>query len=610
MKSFLKYFKGLSILWKFTIIYFILIVLPAIIIEASFYGKSVNFLEETSRKMTQDAISQIKYNILYSVKNCESLSSLLTNDSQLQIFLNSDFKFNSNNIDYLSNQVVNKIDTIKQLNPNFYRVRIYSVNDSIPEVYDVIYNLDRIKDKNYYSRVIQSDYYQLWGGEKKLEEYFSANPTQNDKFKEEQGVLPLYTLINSTARNKLLGVLEIDILEQDILSLFKDIQKDKNDYFALMDCNGKILSTDGNHQQSNEELKSQLTVNSMPGNSGSREIKLNGQVFTVYYDTINEMGFKILAFVSQKEFSNKVTTYKTSLIIFIFIGVIGIFLITYIITKFLFRRFKVLIKMMKKIQNGELDVRINEDSSDEIGELAHSFNTMAQKLEGVIVDLIETETAQRDAEIRALQSQINPHFFYNVLENIKMECEIREQLDLASTITSLGKIFRYNMKWDSKFVSLAQELEHVENYISVMKIRFRDTIEYHHEIEEGLFCCTVIKMILQPITENCFQHAFKGEAGKWRIEILVRKVAECLEIEVKDNGIGINDETLEEINQSLIRNISIIGLNNSGTRIGLSNINKRIKVQFGNEYGITVKSKLNVGTTVCISFPYDAELFN
>jgi two-component system sensor histidine kinase YesM len=326
-------------------------------------------------------------------------------------------------------------------------------------------------------------------------------------------------------------------------------------------------------------------------------------MYRVQYETVKETGFKILAVIPESDFLSEVAHQKNLLICTIFVGAVVIFLITFLTTNFLFARLKVLIRMMKRIQNGEFDVRIEDQGKDEIGQLAGSFNHMAENLEEVMLNLIEQETAHRDAEIRALQSQINPHFLFNTLESLRMECELREEYDLAKVLTSLGSLFRYNIKWVNHLVPLREELDHINNYIDIMKIRFRDRIHFKVEIEEELYDYLVIKMMLQPLVENCFYHAFQDREGSWKITIRGRIEGENLYIEIEDNGLGIEPERLKKINRGLVSDSEVEIDKKAEGFIGLWNVDKRMKMQFGNECGIRLKSIPDMGTTIIITVP-------
>ncbi len=531
------------------------------------------------------------------MKNAESISEEIIFKSEFQAFLDDDFSFSSGEIDNFLYSVQNKLLDIKHLYPNqYYKIRIFTSNQSMKEAYDLLYSMNRISGKDYFGDIIGSPHKIIWGEVRKAEEYYdlvvTINPKQNKNV-----VLPLYERITPVISNKLIGVLEIDILIEKMFGDLSELQLGNGGFIYILDQSGRIISPYRNNDLEN------IRLSMSPADNGIKEIISAGQKFRVAYETIKATGYKIVAVVPESEILNELVHQKNYLIYTIIAGTIAVFLITFLTTNFLFARLKIMIKMMKRIQGGEFGVRIAEQGHDEIGELAISFNQMAANLEEVMKNLIEQETAHRDAEIRALQSQINPHFLFNTLEGLRMECELREEYDLAEAITSLGKLFRYNIKWTNRLVPLRQEIQYVNNYITVMKIRFRNKFSFEVDIAEELQDYLVIKMLIQPLVENCFYHAFKNLDGIWEIHIRGRITGDNLYLEIDDNGIGIDSERLAKINRGLLDdNHAEIDKKTEGF-IGLWNVNKRIKMQFGMEYGISIRSVLNRGTKIIIRMP-------
>lgn len=598
MRLLIKKFFDLSMLWKFTLIYFFLIMLPTTAIWISYYTYSIRSIQNQSDKVMLQTISRLKQDTLYTIKNTESIAKEIIFSSEVQGFFNNDFTFSDNEVYYFIYSIQNKLSNIKRLYPNkYYKIRLFSSKESTEELYDIIYSINRIKDNDYFKKIDKPDSTSNWGKIKKTEEYYDINESikpmlNNDK------VIPLYEPIVSYMGDKLVGILEIDILNEKIFGDPSELTIGKNGIVLILDADGDIISS-----LSNDALKSDIHIDMFPENSGIRELKINKEKYRAVYDTISETGYKIIGLVPEKDILSVETFNKYTLFILIILGVITVFLIAYFTTKFLFNRFRVLIKMMKRIEGGEFDVRIDESRKDEVGELAHGFNHMAAKLEEMILNLIEKETAHRDAEVRALQSQINPHFLYNTLESLRMESELRGHDDIALALASLGKLFRYNIKWIGGLAQLYQEIDHVNNYITIMKIRYRGRIDFNTEILDDLLNCTVIKMMLQPLVENCFHHAFKNKDGLWAITIKGYISDEVLIIEIIDNGLGIEKEKLEATNRYLNRNMDIIADKKAGSSIGVWNVNKRIKMQFGDEYGINIESTEQIGTKVIIRIP-------
>ncbi|TCL59242.1 two-component system sensor histidine kinase YesM [Hydrogenispora ethanolica] len=590
--------KGLSISWKFTLIYFVLLMVPTVFIGISEYQNMVQSAKQQSDRNSSERIFQLKQNILYTIKNAENIAEEIVFSSELQAFLDNDFSFSPAEIDNFIYNFQNKLINIKHLYPNkFYKIRVFTSNQSTEEAYDILYSLRRIAAKDYYRVLMNSSDKMIWGDMKKAEEFYDVNANINPK-QNKSIVIPLYERITPVISNQLIGVLEIDILIEKMFGDLNDLRLGEQGFIYVLDRNGKTISP-----IRNSRLAEQIHLKMFPGANGVKEIRFNNQRHRVEYETIKETDYKILAVVPEKEILQEVIKQKNMLIYIILAGISAVFLVTFLTTNFLFARLKVLVKMMKRIQSGEFDVRVEERGNDEIGDLARSFNQMAEKLEEVMLNLIEQETAHRDAEIRALQSQINPHFLFNTLESLRMECELREEYDLADVLTSLGKLFRYNIKWTNRLVPFKQEIEHIRNYVTVMKVRHREKFQFHEDIPEALLDYLVIKMMLQPLVENCFYHAFKNLEGIWKITIHGRVAGENLWIEITDNGVGIEAERLERINRGLTSgNDSEIDKKTEGF-IGLWNVDKRIKMQFGIEYGITLESAIDLGTKIVIKLP-------
>lgn len=591
MKALLKRFFNLSMLWKFTITYFLLILAPTVIMGFNYYVRSIDAVLERSDKMSRQSISQIKQNILILMNKCEYVAEGFAYDSDLLDFLDSNFSYEDDNVDYLKKSIENKLTYIHNMDKYFYKIRIFTANSTIPEVSDYLYQMARIRGADYFNDITNAGSDQFWGKEKVAEEYFNTNN------KSYQKVFPLYTPIISWVTKELIGVIEIDMRESDVIGSLQAVKLGTNGYYAIVDNDRKLLFT------GNVALQRHLDADGLGNETGNFRYVDGGIRYRVVFDTIRQTGFKIMAVMPENELLRQVSGYRTILIAFIVLGSFGVFLLIYVITSLMFKRFRVMMKMMKRIQEGEFSARIDSGSQDEVGELALNFNHMAEKLEGMVSSLIEKETAKRDAEIKALQAQVNPHFLYNVLENLKMECEMREQYDISETITSLGGLYRYNMKWGQPYVTLRQELQHVTDYVMVMKARYKDRISFISEIPDELMEAQVIKMLLQPVVENCFRHAFPQKDGLWNIKVSGGIHENCLKIIVEDNGKGMDFDKLSYINGRLSSGDPFILVDEKDSGIGLFNINQRIRIQFGDGYGIHLASMEDAGMRVYISLP-------
>lgn len=309
--------------------------------------------------------------------------------------------------------------------------------------------------------------------------------------------------------------------------------------------------------------------------------------------------------------------YNKLLLIIVLILILSI-INSYIIASFLLKPVERFKQTMRIVGEGDFSRVMSYSGNNEIGEIIRSHNDMVLRLNGVIHEnmkimeenannkLRENEllSLKTQAELKMLQAQINPHFLYNTLEAINMRSMKNGNSEISLIVGSLAEMFRYSVSNGGGKVPLAMELSHVQNYMSIQKIRFGDQFIYELEVPEHLTHLVVVKFILQPIVENCLKHGLSGfeEGGIIRIKVFDKD--ELLFIEVSDNGIGMNNDTVIRVNAEIQRNLDnqIDGYENQGG-IGLSNVYHRLHLFYKEQVAMKVNSSPMKGTTVIISFP-------
>jgi two-component system sensor histidine kinase YesM len=252
---------------------------------------------------------------------------------------------------------------------------------------------------------------------------------------------------------------------------------------------------------------------------------------------------------------------------------------------------------MKRVENGDLSTRMSSFAFLELNHLAKSFNDMVQKIV-ILLQRIKTEQERkRKAEFQVLQNQINPHFLYNTLESINAMAVLNNQKDISKMTIHLGKLLRISIN-SSDEVSVHNEIRHVMSYMEIQKVRFDDSFTFKVEVDEDLYEHTILKLVLQPLIENVLIHAIdrKQKAGVIRITGGIEKGRGFFKIE--DNGKGISNELLwifNERNQGKPTNQKV--------GHGVMNVQERLKLYYGNQYGLIICSIENIGTTIKLTFP-------
>lgn len=262
-------------------------------------------------------------------------------------------------------------------------------------------------------------------------------------------------------------------------------------------------------------------------------------------------------------------------------------------------------RLMQRAANKDLQITVPTSNITEISSLYNSFDTMTRDIRQLMEDVIEEQNENKKMELTILQEQINPHFLYNSLEAIIWAASNGKSFQVEELTVSLARFYRLALSKGMDVVTLNQELELAGCYLKIMKMQYHDLFDYHITADETVADVLFPKMVLQPIVENSIYHGLQmkrasaGQPGS--IEILVKRTAAeaaSLIIEIRDNGAGIDPETLKELNQCMD-----ISCHHSPAGFGLKNINQRIKLYYGESYGLEIESMLHMGTTVRITVP-------
>lgn len=314
---------------------------------------------------------------------------------------------------------------------------------------------------------------------------------------------------------------------------------------------------------------------------------------------LGSSGISVYYILLQKVLLSRITAIRNQVLVVLAAAIIGTMILGYILYRIFQKKMNILLESMQELQQGNFRTRLPVDSQDEIGKISESFNEMCEKLNAYVGRVYKAEIQRKNAEMNALQTQINPHFLYNTLESIKSKALVNEDEDTAAMITILGNLFRWISRTNEKTVSLEEELEYVRNYLKLQSYRYNKKLEVHIDVEEGFLDYEVPKLILQPLIENAVKYALDEVPGDKLLGIQIRKKETILEITVYDNGKGIKKEKLQKINE----NLKIVEAQDDFESIGLGNVNQRLKLMYGQEYGLQIKSIENYGTAVKVKIP-------
>ncbi len=280
--------------------------------------------------------------------------------------------------------------------------------------------------------------------------------------------------------------------------------------------------------------------------------------------------------------------------------IIGIFvaLMSYFIPRSITRPISHLRQVTDQVAGGDLTVRVETEEGTDVKALGESLNKMIQEISDLLEQVRSEQIRLRKAEIRLLQAQINPHFLYNTLDTIVWLAESGDQKMVVSMVGSLSDFFRTSLNDGKDIITMEEELQHVRSYLQIQQVRYQDIMEYDIDIPADILRYSIPKITLQPLVENALYHGIKNKRGKGRISIKAEKRGEDFIITVEDNGKGMTEERLNEVCMGIRDNKHI-----ENDIYGIYNVNERIRMSFGDSYGLTFESVYEEGTKVTILLP-------
>ena len=415
-------------------------------------------------------------------------------------------------------------------------------------------------------------------------------------------VLSISKAILDDETGEVLGVILIDISLKRFEEIIKGNYIGEKGFFYILDKNQDIVYSPVN------PIIYRIKRDLLNGESDSIVKTINNESFKIMYNTSNKTGWKTIGVFSLKDILSDVTEMKKNVAIIIIITLFLAVFSVIIFTSSIVRPIKELNGLMKRVELGDLDLQFDEkEFKDEFGELGHSFNHMIKEIKELIDMVYKEQRGKRKAEIKILQAQIKPHFLYNTLDTIGWMAEDYGANDIVEVVGALTKVFRIGLNKGREVIKVSEEIEHINSYMIIQKVRYEDKLDYNINYDENLKNVPMLKLTTQPIVENAIYHGIKQKRGKGNISINFINVDDNLIIKISDNGAGMDEDKLREIN-SMLESDSIRSITSeSGSGYGIYNVNSRIKLTYGNQYGLKYFSKINNGTMVEITIPILSE---
>ncbi|AEY67092.1 HAMP domain-containing protein,histidine kinase [Clostridium sp. BNL1100] len=524
--------------------------------------------------MTMQQLEQNTLNLEDYLKNIESTPDNIINDKSLQEYLSNP---DEDNLEF-----TDKVDDVYKLMSN-----ILGSKRNILYVY--VYKL--LNGKELYLGPTKagnkSDFSTGIGYLSKrditgspMRTSFRKDPVINKEY-----TLSIYRPIFDIYRiRQPIGILGISVSEDVVARFYSHTNTNLPLETFIMDGNGMIIS----HMNKNRIYADAGLKNIVHKQDGSKEI--NGKL--VVYKYVKDWDWYVVGTlpISYLLRDNNVMLLAIFIIVIITF-IVGIF-ISYGFSKHLFKPFDELIYRMSRVSTGDMETRISLPTyGPDFQQVSQGFNIMVEHIDELMKKIYEEQRQLKEIEFKALQSQINPHFLYNTLESIHWQALLCGHHEISTMVKALAGFYRISLSKGEAIIPLKNEAEHVDNYMTIQEIRYKEKMESYIDIPEEFYDVKIPKMTLQPLVENAIYHGLRGREAKGFIKITAERDGDDIIVKTIDNGTGMTLEQISKLNQTLEDNDSSVGY-------GVRNVHQRIKLFLGSPYGLYYESNEYGGVTV------------
>ena len=566
------------------IIYFSLLVLLTVTVFMFFsirYTK--NNLTENSKKNSRLLIEQVNFNIENYIDYMENISQVVMSNRDMTSYLfDHDTKETGSDLK-------EAFQTILHARTDIYNIAVLGDNGRyfINNGTDILNLRSRLAEKEWYLDARKEGSGIL----------ISSSHVQNLVKDDYKWVVTLSRGITNPETGKVEGLLVIDLNYDVINDLCESITLGNKGYVYIIDRKGEIVY----HPQQQlilSGVKKELLKEVSNGGTSISHTDENGEnkIYTPFHS--NKTGWTIVGVVYTSELAGDEKEVRTMYIGAACTLILFACILAVLLSARITRPIKQLQAAMKEVQQGKFEqVYIDTGGENEISSLTRSFNKMTERIDELMKNNRKEQAEKRKSELKALQSQINPHFLYNTLDSIIWLIET-EDLSQAIKMTSvLARFFRQAIGNSKIYVSVWQELEYTRNYLLIQQMRYKDKVAFRILVDEDVMECAIVKLVLQPLVENALYHGLKYKTTQGNIIITGGREGDLVILKIQDDGIGMSKEALASVFKKKTSDKRHNG-------VGMKNIEARLKMHYGPDYGLFVESKEGRGTTVTVTIPY------
>lgn len=485
--------------------------------------------------------------------------------------------------------------SVFHLNSEVRSIILYLYNGDIELYGEEYWQSEAFKEREYYPHLFKSYFEDIIDNQVKIQR-LKNKATWMLSFKDDHERIYLMREISNLYRGEPLGIVIYAIDVDMFKKVVYDTRTEEGEEIFMIDEANRYIA-DSNGAKYGASCKAAY-IDDIRTDRPYGIVRDNGQIIS--YRNISN-GWKLISSTSTASLMKDIVQVRRIAFIIAIICIVAVLTISITFSIGISKQFALLICKMERVERGDMNIIEPIRNSDEISIVYRHFYKMADRLKALIQKNYVQELEKREAELNALQYQINPHFLYNTLETINAIAQVYGCGEIRTISQKLGDMFRYNMKKNGEgYTALTHEIDHIKNYIYLQQIQYDKPFEVFYDIDPPVMNCKILRFILQPIVENTIIHGFKARGGSGCLEIIGKTEKDHLILLIQDDGVGMNEEKVNHLNEYIRAGDQPIGYHKS---IGLRNVNLRIKLAFGDQYGMQVDSCPGRGTVVQLLLP-------
>lgn len=583
IRSFLRLASSLRN--RMILIFLAITIVPFILFSAYAHTKSVEGIQQANATFSMSYLEQSKINLeAYLAKLNDQMNELI-GDKKLQDLLEQPPASSQDEVSAsvdLLNIVYQKKKQMDAL-----QLRVYPLNsEAYPTYLRALEVTTSTRNEDWFQNAANSTL-PIW--------HLSVDGGPN------RGPLLSYVKTFTSLHNRTpRGLVVADLADNHFSRFFSPTKRLQGQKFLIVDETGKIVYDSAASEWTGEQLPS-------PKLLAMRNVRKEGVETLSIYDEKNLIAFvrmdslpwTIVSLTPMHALTEPITAMQRLLIFFLIAYMLcAVGVVIYLTRNFTQPVFQ-LVRLMRKLEEGDFSMLIpHQNRKDEIGWLYRGFGSIVRKIEDLILQSTRAERTKRELEFQVLSHQINPHFLYNTLESIRWKAENHGRNDIGEMVSALGNLLRLSLNQGKDITTVGREVEQVKAYVQIEQARIGMPLRVLYFFDEEMLDMTFMRLLLQPLVENAIQHSIRGNFEKGKVILSGRVEERDLVIDISDNGKGIPEEVLKELNDTA-GNRKMAG--RSG--VGLRNVNERLKIYFGPDYQLQIETQEGKGTKITIRHP-------